>query len=181
MLLYVDRDDAGELAALASTMEALVEAGAGWVNLMPEGVEHTELSATRSVPGMIFGRVSGRGSPVPKITWTAPRRRRRRVEAAHLGIEHPAGPKARDLLAEAGHPIPAHWPVLQDHPIRGLVVIPTSAAEGTQRTGPGDDRSPLPPDHGETIAWAIDAATILAGVEFDTTWQAQVFGTDQSG
>ncbi|MFP4512238.1 MAG: hypothetical protein ACLFRV_04740 [Acidimicrobiales bacterium] len=181
MFLDVDRDDAGELAALASAMESLVQTGHGWVNLMPEGVEHAELSSTQSVPGMIFGRVSGRGSPVPKITWTAPRRRRRRIETAHLGIEHPAGPKARDLLADAGHPIPAHWPVLQDHPIRGLVVIPTSAAEHTPRTGAGGDRSPALPDHGETIVWAIDAATILAGGGLGTTWQAQVFGSDRNG
>jgi hypothetical protein len=175
MFLRIDRDDGTDLERLASIMTDMVEAGRGWINLMPDAVERHELGATRSVPGMIFGRVSGRGAPIPKITWTAPQRRRRRTEPAHLGIEHPAGPKARDQLADAGHPIPAHWPVLQDHTLRGLVVVPTVEAVGRS---PIDQDSPEPaalPDHVVTIVWAIDAATILAGGELGAVWQAQAF------
>jgi hypothetical protein len=173
MFLYVDRDDRDTLVALAEVMTGMVDSGRGWINLMPEGVERAELGATRSVPGMIFGRVSGRGAPIPKITWTAPQRRRRRVDPPHLGIEHPAGSKARDQLDAAGHPVPAHWSVLQDHTLRGLVVVP-AAASGDGPLPGANQGAPLP-DHVTTIAWAIDAAAILAGGELGPTWQAQVF------
>lgn len=162
MFLHLDLDEPDDLATLASTMAELGEAGRGWINLMPEGSERAELSATRSVPGMIFGRVGGRGAPTPKVTWTAPERRKRRTEPAHLGIEHPAGPKARDQLAAAGHAVPDAWRVVQDHPLRGLVVLPAG-------------------DPAEAMAWALTAARHLAGDEAGTRWVAQVFGTADSG
>jgi hypothetical protein len=155
MHLVVTRD---ELDQLAGEMARLADAGRGWINLVPEGVERAELAAVRSVPGMIFGRVGGRGAPAPKITWTAPEVKRRRTEPAHLGIEHPAGAKARQQLREAGHPVPAGWSVVQDHSLRGLVVVPV-----------------LDADPVTVIRWAIDAATILARDDPGASWQAQVF------
>lgn len=170
----INRDEPEDLARLASVMTELVSAGRGWINLMPAEVDQHELGSTRSVPGMIFGRVSGRGDPMPKITWTAPQHKRRRVEPAHLGIEHPAGPKARDQLSASGHPVPAHWIVLQDHPLRGLVVVPVAEpVDGGPTAGELADPPSLP-DHVTTLAWAIDAATLLAG-HLGPVWQAQVF------
>jgi hypothetical protein len=144
-------------------MATLTASGRGWINLMPESVERTALSATTSIPGMAFGRLSGRGAPAPKITWTAPELRRRRIEPSHLGIEHPGGPKAREQLAAAGHPVPAGWRVAQDHAIRGLVVVPNAVtADGS-------------PDHATIIRWALDAAHLLTPTELGPVWQAQVF------
>lgn len=148
-----------DLSAVAAVMADLQQAGGGWINLVPAGTEKAMLSATRSVPGMIFGQVGGRGPAVPKITWIAPQRRRQRTDPAQIGIEHPAGPRAVHLLAEAGHPVPAGWSVLQDHAIRGLVV---AVAE------------PPPATHETAIDWALTAAGHLIGTEI-RTWRAQVF------
>ena len=153
-VIHVALDD---LDPLVSAMDELTGTGRGWINLVPDHVEAGELTAVRSVPGMIFGRPSGRGAPDPKVTWTAPELRRKRVEPPQLGIEHPGGPKARRQLDEAGHTIPAGWVVTQDHPLRGLVVVP---AAGTSNA--------------ELIGWALRAAGLLSGTEL-TMWQAQVF------
>ncbi len=161
MFLHLDRDEPDDIDALATLMSEMGDVGRGWVNLMPEGSERAELSATQSVPGMIFGRFSGRGAPTPKVTWTAPEHRRRRTEPAHLGIEHPAGPKAREQLADAGHPVPDGWRVVQDHPLRGLVVQPAG-------------------DPTEVVAWALDAAAHLAGGETGRRWVARVFDAPRS-
>lgn len=149
-----------DLAPVVEVMGDLADAGGGWINLVPEGTERSELSSTRSVPGMIFGRVGGRGPATPKITWIAPEVRRKRTAPAQIGIEHPAGPKAAHQLADAGHPIPSEWAVLQDHAIRGLVVAV----------------APVEPhaDHQGDIGWAIGAAGILIGATVEA-WQAQVF------
>ncbi|MGY6501722.1 MAG: hypothetical protein ACXIVQ_12645 [Acidimicrobiales bacterium] len=155
MELHVHRDDLGPLAA---EIRRLTAAGRGWINVASAEGDLDLLVSTQSVPGMIFGRVGGRGPANPKITWTAPQTRRRTVEPAALGIEHPAGSKARDQLASAGLPVPPGWPVLQDHALRGLVVVPP------------DDSDPA-----DVMAWAIDAATILAGTDLGADWVARVF------
>ena len=154
MFLHVTLED---LDALVAAMDELAGAGSGWINLVPDHVERHELAAVRSVPSMIFGRVSGRGAPDPKVTWTAPELRRKRVEPAQLGIEHPGGPKARRQLVDAGHPVPDGWVATQDHPLRGLVVVPAAGSS-----------------HAEVITWALRAAEVLAGAEL-ASWQAQVF------
>jgi hypothetical protein len=153
-LLHVTVDD---LEPVVAAMEELTDAGRGWINLVPDHVETRELAAVRSVPGMIFGRLSGRGAPDPKVTWTAPELRRKRVEPPQLGIEHPGGPKARRQLDEAGHPVPPGWTVTQDHPLRGLVVVPAPATSNAA-----------------LLEWALHAAALLTGTEL-TAWQAQVF------
>jgi hypothetical protein len=152
--LDVSLDDLGPLAAI---MDELAGEGKGWINLVPEHVERRELAAVRSVPSMIFGRISGRGAPDPKVTWTAPELRRKTVEPAQLGIEHPGGPKARRQLDDAGHPVPPTWAVTQDHPLRGLVVVPAAGVTNL-----------------ELIEWGLRAASLLAGSEL-VAWQAQVF------
>jgi hypothetical protein len=146
-----------DLDAVVDAMDRLATLGRGWINLVPAHVERHELASVRSIPGMIFGRFSGRGAPDPKITWTAPAQGRRRPAPAQLGIEHPAGPKARRQLDDAAHPIPVGWLVLQDHSLRGLVVTP---AEGTS--------------HRDQIRWAMRAAELLVRGE-RMVWQGQVF------
>lgn len=156
-ILVVSLDD---LSAAVEAMDELTQAAGGWINLVPHGVERAELSSTRSVPGMIFGRVGGRGPSIPKITWTAPEVRRKRTEPAQIGIEHPSGPRAVPRLAEADHPVPPGWPVLQDHAIRGLVVAVAPLDGG--------------PDHQGELVWALGAAGVLIGAGVET-WQARVF------
>lgn len=155
MELNVRRDD---LEPLAEEIRRLADAGRGWINLASAIGDSDELGATRSVPGMIFGNIGGRGPANPKITWTAPQTRRRTHEPAALGIEHPAGSKARDRLASAGLPVPPGWPVLQDHAMRGLVVVPPP------------DADPV-----EVLTWALDAATLLADADLGDDWTARVF------
>ncbi|MBK5223490.1 MAG: hypothetical protein JJE52_11575 [Acidimicrobiia bacterium] len=146
--------DGTDLAAVVDTMGALVDARAGWINVTPAEAEPAP-------PTSVWGRISGRGPDVPRITWTAPAERRGKVEPAQLGIEHPAGGKSVQQLAEAGLPLPAGWLRSQDHPMRGLVVVPATDAE------PGD-----------VLRWALDAVEVLTGWPADGRWRAQVFGTD---
>ena len=96
-----------------------MESGAGWVNLEP-AVEVDDVAAAGSSTFSLF---SGRGPIVPLGTWTpATTQSRGRREPAMLGLQHPAGSKAKPLLAELGHPVPEGWTVVQDHVRKGLVV-----------------------------------------------------------
>lgn len=156
-------DDLGELT---EAMDALVVEGGGWVNAMPVTAGQSELSSARSVPGMIFGQMGGRGPAMPKITWTAPETRRKRVDPPQLGIEHPAGSRAEALLAEAGHPVPLGWVVLQDHSLRGLVLAVGPAPDAPDPTSPATPAT--------VITWAVRAAEVLAGHQ-GPDWRAQVF------
>jgi hypothetical protein len=149
---------AGDPAPLAAALTRCREAGRGWVNLAPVGEEDDPVTRVRSVPGAIFGGVSGRGPQRPRLTWTPPERRRRRTVPGAVGLQHPAGPRAAARLREAGVPVPGGWRVTQDHPLRGLVVeLPVD--------DPGADLAGL--------RWAVDAARVLApGCEHD--WVAEV-------
>lgn len=141
-------------AAVVATMATLTERRSGWINVTPAEAEPAP-------PTSVWGRISGRGPDVPRITWTAPTERRSRVEPAQLGIEHPAGGKSVQQLADAGLVLPAGWVRTQDHPMRGLVVVPAADAEPTQ-----------------VLRWALEAVEILTGWPADGTWRAQVFGLE---
>jgi hypothetical protein len=92
-------------------------------------------------------------------TWTpasTPRRGRR--EPAMLGLQHPAGSKAKPLLAELGHPVPDGWVVVQDHVRKGLVVaLPETAA-------PSD-----------ALAWLLRAARLLSTIPLQGEWRATIY------
>lgn len=132
--LEVDLDD---LTLAAEAMDRLAAAGGGWIDVVPAGVDPPP-------PTSIWGRINGRGPSVPRLTWTAPTTGRRREQAA-LGIEHATGTKAFDRLAAAGHPTPAGWRRLQDHPMRGLVVEPAPDATAT-----------------DVLRWGLRAVQVLA-------------------
>jgi hypothetical protein len=103
-------------------MATIAAAGRGWVNLSP-GLDVDEAPSPPSALGSIF---SSRGPTVPLATWTPAQGR----EPATIGIEHGEGPKAEDMLAEHGVPVPGGWRVVQDHPKRGIVVqVPGDTAE----------------------------------------------------
>jgi len=139
---------------VVAAMKAIGEAGKGWVNFEP-AVDVDDVPAESGT----FSLFSGRGPSVPLATWTpASTSRRGRVEPAMLGLQHPAGAKAKRLLAEHGHPVPDGWIVVQDHARKGLVVsVPPDVAS---------DRA---------LAWLLEAAKRLAIIPLTGRWRAAVY------
>lgn len=75
-----------------------------------------------------------------------------------IGLQHPAGAKAKPLLAELGHPVPDGWMVVQDHVRKGLVVtLPEGVA-------PAD-----------VLGWALRAGRLLSTVPLTGQWRAAVY------
>lgn len=137
-------------------MEEVAGAGAGWVNFEP-AVEAEDIAAAGSGTFALF---SARGPVVPLATWTpATISRRGRREPAMIGLQHPAGSKAKPLLDEFGHPVPDGWTVVQDHVRKGLVVtVPDGVAAA------------------DALGWILRAARLLATVPLTGEWRAAVFG-----
>jgi hypothetical protein len=141
--------------AVVAEMEAVARTGAGWVNFEP-AVEVEDVAAAGSGTFALF---SGRGPVVPLATWTPARvPRRGRPEPAMIGLQHPAGLKAKPLLAERGHPVPDGWIVVQDHVRKGLVV---SLPEGVAAE--------------EALGWVVRAARLLSTVPLTGQWRAAVY------
>jgi hypothetical protein len=75
-----------------------------------------------------------------------------------VGLQHGAGSKVKARLAEAGHPVPEGWVVVQDYAKKGLVVaVPPTA------------------DHADVVRWLLDAAGALTVIPL-TGWRAAVYG-----
>jgi hypothetical protein len=141
--------------AVVAEMEAVGRTGAGWVNFEP-AVEVEDVAAAGSSTFALF---SGRGPVVPLATWTpAKAQRRGRREPAMIGLQHPAGSKAKPLLAALGHPVPDGWVVAQDHVRKGLVL---SLPEGV--------------DAADALSWVIRAARLLSTVPLTGQWRAAVY------
>ena len=134
---------------------AAMESGAGWVNFEP-AVDVEDVAAAGSSTFSLF---SGRGPVVPLGTWTpASTHGRGRREPAMLGLQHPAGSKAKPLLAEMGHPVPDGWVVVQDHVRKGLVVaLPETAAAA------------------DALSWLLRAARLLSTIPLQGGWRAAVY------
>ena len=139
----------------ADEVVAAMEAGVGWINFEP-AVEVDDVAAAGSSTFAIF---SGRGPVVPLGTWTpATTQGRGRREPAMLGLQHPAGSKAKPLLAELGHPVPDGWAVVQDHVRKGLVVaLPDGVAAG------------------DALAWLLRAARLLSTIPLQGGWRASIY------
>lgn len=149
--LEFDPEQADEVVA---AMEAMVGAGKGWVNFEP-AVDVDDVPAESGT----FSLFSGRGPVVPLGTWTpGSTTRRGRVEPAMLGLQHPAGSKAKPLLAERDHAVPTGWVVTQDHVRKGLVVSVPEAV------GCGD-----------ALHWLLDAAELLSTVPLTGRWRAAIY------
>lgn len=140
---------------VVAAMEAAGRAGAGWVNFEP-AVEVDDVAAAGS---STFAMFSGRGPVVPLGTWTpAQSQRRGRGEPAMLGLQHPAGSKAKPLLAKLGHPIPDGWVVVQDHVRKGMVVaLP-------EQVGAAD-----------ALEWLLRAARLLSTIPLMGGWRAAIY------
>ena len=144
---------AADMSAATAAMAELVAAGRGWLDVIPSGAEPPQ-------PTSVWGRIDGRGPSVPRLTWTAPRTKRRGSEPAALGIEHSTGIKAIARLTAVGHPLPEGWRRLQDNPMRGLVVQPPADAEPSA-----------------VLAWGLRAVVALGAADPDS-WTVQVLGID---
>ena len=150
--LEFEADDVGEVVA---AMDTVAEAQKGWVNFEP--AIHVE-----DVPppgGGFFSLFSARGPAVPLATWTpASEQRRGRGTPAMIGLQHPAGAKAKPLLERLGHPVPEGWPVTQDYVKKGMVVaVPPTAT------------------HDDVVRWLLRAASHLAAVPLTGRWRASVY------
>ena len=139
----------------AEEVVAAMEAGAGWVNFEP-AVDVEDVAAAGSSTFSIF---SGRGPVVPLGTWTPPATQGRgRRDPAMLGLQHPAGSKAKPLLAELGHPVPEGWVVVQDHVRKGLVVaLPETVVAA------------------DALAWLLRAARLLSTIPLQGGWRAAIY------
>ncbi len=140
--------DSADTSAVVREMESLVGRGdgLGWINIGP-GLRDDQLERLPT-PSPLARWFSGRGPAVPMATWTP---------QPTVGIEHGAGPKALDRLADAGAPLPAGWRKLQDHAKNGIVVQPAAAAS-----------------HREVLRWLLSACWSLCPIEIDDHWLAQV-------
>ena len=152
---YVEFDPSrpGEIVA---AMEAMSGAHEGWINFEP--AVHVEDAPPPG--GNFFSLFSGRGPAVPLGTWTPPSAPRRgRGEPAMVGLQHPAGGKAKPLLEKLGHPVPHGWPVTQDYVKKGMVVaVPPTAG------------------HEDVVRWLLRAATLLSTVPLTGQWRAVMYG-----
>ena len=136
-------------------MEEVGGTGTGWINFEP-AVEAEDIAATGSSTFALF---SARGPVVPLATWTPAKiQRRGRREPAMIGLQHPAGSKAKPLLVEFGHPVPDGWIVVQDHVRKGLVVaLPDGVAAA------------------DALGWVLRAARLLSTVPLTGQWRAAVY------
>lgn len=135
-------------------MARLHQIGHGWINLDPL----LDLDDLPSPPSGLTGLFSAKGPPIPRATWIAPSRKRRRVEPATVGMEHGCGRRALPYLAERGVFRDSTWRTLSDAPKRGLVMA-------------------LPPEAGDAdvLAWLLRAAGELSTVPLAGRWRASIY------
>ncbi|MGH9263507.1 MAG: hypothetical protein ACRD1D_02330 [Acidimicrobiales bacterium] len=147
---YADRPD-----EVVATMDAMATAGQGWINFEPA----VRVEDVPPPGGGFFSLFSGRGPAVPLGTWTPPAAPRRgRPEPAMVGLQHPAGARARPLLERLGHPVPEGWAVTQDYVKKGMVLAVPPAS-----------------GHVEVVRWLLRAATLLSDVPLTGEWRAAVY------
>lgn len=140
---------------MVDRMVVMAGAGAGWINLSP-GLDVDVPPPTRSGLGALLG---SRGPTVPLGTWSAASGR----QPATVGVHHGEGPKAVALLAERGVTVPEGWRRLQDHPKRGLVLVPTDATTPEQLDA--------------VLAWTVRATGALCPVRRTGEWRAYVYAS----
>ncbi|HMD45019.1 MAG TPA: hypothetical protein VKG43_02585 [Acidimicrobiales bacterium] len=142
-----------ETAAVCAAMDVLLQAGDGWINLLPGVVEE---DAPQPSAGFfaIFGQ---RSSGVAMATWMPPRATKRGPGSVSIGIMHSMGSRVLRPLAASGMALPAGWRVDQDHPRRGVIVL-----------------APPYEHHDVELAWVLGAVSTLTTVRQTGDWQAEV-------
>lgn len=145
-------------APVVACITELRAAGAGWVNLRPRlGDDDPGTGDPPPARPGVLGLLSARGPAVPVCTWVAGETRRGVRGPESIGIQHPTGRRARDVLPAAGITLPEGWRLRGDHPRRGLVV-----------------EVPADTDPGAIVAWLLDAARALAEGPLADDWVAAV-------
>jgi hypothetical protein len=135
-------------AVVLDRMARMKDAKKGWINLSP-AIDEDEEPPPRS--GM-FGLFGGRGPDVPLCTWLP-------GPPVQIGIQHAAGPKAKEVLKNLAEPVPDGWRVTQDHSKRGLVVVPPDGV----------------PDE-QVLDWLLRAGTALAShLKLAGWWRAAFY------
>lgn len=149
------RFDADDPTDLVVAVEALLEAGrGGWVNVEPDVDDDDAVDDDQFG---LFKLFSARGPAVPMATVVAPHLGGRRPVPASIGLQHGAGPKALDQLADGGVRPGSGWRQRQDHPKRGLVLeLPADVA--------GD----------EVVAFVIEACRCLCPFPTGRRWYAMI-------
>ena len=140
-----------DLGGIASLLGELLPR-AGWVVLQPAFDAESAPTPRRS-----SGFFLSKGPYIPVASWVPGERTRQGVEYTAVGVQHGAGGKVVELLAERGHPLPSGWETIDDHPGRGLVVA----------VPPGDDPA-------DALGWVLDAADHLCPVQLTGEWRATV-------
>jgi hypothetical protein len=141
-----------DLVDLLERMDGLAD-GSGWM-VLDAAVDEDDLPP----PPAFAGIFSAKGPDVPEVSWVPGAPGGRRVEPLSIGIRHGAGPKVKASLAEAGHPVPEGWYVVQDNPRRGLVA-----------------QVPATETNADVLDWLLRAAAILANVPLSGTWRARIY------
>jgi hypothetical protein len=143
-------------APLLEVMRTLAATGEGWVNLQARLPDDDEQAGPQRPRAGVFALFRGRGPTIPVVTWV-PAEPGRSPAIDSVGIQHGAGPRAVDQLADAGLPVPAGWRRAADHPGRGLVL---ELASGT--------------DPDDVLLWALPACQVLSDVDLPDTWVASI-------
>ncbi len=144
---------ADERAELVARMSKLAVARKGWVNIspvLPEGVEPPRQG--------ILAYLGARGPEALMATWVPGVAKGDGFEPTKVGLQHSAGKRVVNRLAEGGLAIPEGWKVTQDHPARGVVAIVDDGA-----------------DLDEVAAWLIGAAERVATTPLTGRWQATFY------
>jgi hypothetical protein len=126
----------GDIEPLLDHVEAAV-----FINISP-GVDAQDVPPRSALAHL----VGNRGPTVPFATWTP----------GEIGIQHMAGQRVSQFLAERGVPVPDDWYIADESPKRGLVLK-------TYQSPPG-----------QTLRWLVDASRVLCPLEIVYPWQAVV-------
>ena len=111
--------DIGDTPGICAVVNNVITTPNTWCNI--------ERGLVEDMPdeSPLFGFLAARGPANPFATVMGPTGRNGE-KPAQIGAQHRAGQKALQGLAEHGLALPENWRVKQDHPRRGIVVLPTS-------------------------------------------------------
>jgi hypothetical protein len=144
-------DDIGEMVEHMARLTAL---GHGWINLDPL----LDVEDIPEPPSGLTALFTAKGPPIPRATWIAPIRKRRRSEPGTIGMEHGRGRRALPFLADADIHRDASWRTLSDSAKRGLVIA-------------------LPPesDERDVLTWLLAAANALSTAPLAGRWRGSIY------
>jgi hypothetical protein len=133
-------------SVVLAAMDELARGVTGWINLRP-AVDEEEPPPRSS----LFGLLSACGPDVPLCTWVP-------GQPTQVGVQHAAGVRAAQALTSLQIAIPEGWRILQDHPRRGLVLVPP----------------PETPNEA-VLDWLLRAGDALSTLRLAGWWRAAVY------